>query len=99
MSSPSIPLSESRLPRAHGLLLTVAILAVTFAAGLGAFWLCTYFGTSDLRSVNADRNADLMWLRREFDLTDAQFQRIQALHTVYASKCDVMCQRIMSANT
>jgi Outer membrane efflux protein len=53
MSGPSIPLSESRLPRAHGLLLTVAILAVTFAAGLGAFWLCTYFGTSEAERYNA----------------------------------------------
>jgi hypothetical protein len=34
-----------------------------------------------LRSVAANRDADLMWLRREFDLTDVQFQRIQALHT------------------
>ena len=99
MSSPSIPFNESPHPKAHGLFVTVAILLVAIAAGLGAFWLCTFFGTSDLRSVTADRDADLMWLRREFDLTDVQFQRIQALHPAYASKCDLMCQRIMNANT
>ena len=99
MSSPSIPYSESPHPKAHGLFLKVAILLVAIAAGFGAFWLCTFFGTSDLRSVTADRDADLMWLRREFALTDVQFQRIQALHTAYASKCDLMCQRIMNANT
>jgi hypothetical protein len=77
----------------------VAILLVAIAAGFGAFWLCTFFGTSDLRSVTADRDADLMWLRRESDLADLQFQRIQALHTAYASKCDLMCRRIMNANT
>src|ERR1700675_4215242 len=98
MSNPSIPFSESPHPKAHGLFVTVAILLVAIAAGLGAFWLCTFFGTSDLRSVTSDRDADLMWLRREFDLTDVQFQRIQALHTAYASKCDQMCQRIMNAN-
>jgi hypothetical protein len=99
MSSPSIPISGSpHPPKTHGLFVTVAILFVAIAAGLGAFWLCTFFGTTDLRSVSSDRNADLMWLRREFDLTDVQFQRIRALHTDYAAKCDLMCQRIMNAN-
>jgi hypothetical protein len=98
MSSPSIPFSESPRPKARGLFVTAAILFVAIAAGLGAFWLCTFFGTSDLRSVTSGRDADLIWLRREFDLTDLQFQRIRALHTAYAAKCDVMCQRIMNAN-
>ena len=98
MSNPSIPFSESPRPKAHGLFVTVAILLLAIAAGLGAFWLCTFFGTSDLRSVTADRDADLMWLRREFDLNDVQFQRIRGLHTAYAAKCDLMCQRIMNAN-
>jgi len=98
MSNPSIPISGSPHPKAHGLFVTVAILFVAIAAGLGAFWLCTFLGTSDLRSVSTDRDADLMWLRREFELTDVQFQRIQALHTAYAAKCDLMCQRIMNAN-
>jgi hypothetical protein len=98
MSSPSIPISGSPHPKAHGLLVRLAILFVAIATGLGAFWLCTFFGTSDLRSISVDRDADLMWLRREFDLTDVQFQRIRALHTAYAAKCDLMCQRIMNAN-
>jgi hypothetical protein len=98
MSSPSIPISEPSHSKAYRLFVTAAILFATIAAGFGAFWLCTFFGTADLRSVNSDRDADLMWLRREFDLTDAQFQRIRALHTAYAAKCDLMCQRIMNAN-
>ena len=98
MSSPSIPFSESPHSKAHRLFVTVVILLVTIAAGLGAFWLCTFFGTSDLRSVSSDRDPDLMWLRRQFDLTDVQFQRIRALHTAYAAKCDLMCQQIMNAN-
>ena len=98
MSSPSIPISGSPHPKANRLFVTVAILFVAIAAGLGAFWLCIFFGTSDLRLVSADRDADLVWLRREFNLSDAQFQRIRALHTAYASKCDLMCQRIMNAN-
>ena len=99
MSSPSIPFSGSpHPPRTRGLFVTVAILSLAIAAGLGAFWLCTFFGTTDLRSVSSDRDADLVWLRREFNLTDGQFQRIRALHTAYAAKCDLMCQRIMNSN-
>ena len=98
MSSPSIPISGSPHPKTQVLLVTAAILFAFIAAGLGAFWLCTFFGTADLRSVSADRDAGLVWLRREFHLTDEQFQRIQALHTAYAGKCDLMCQRIMKAN-
>jgi hypothetical protein len=80
------------------LLVAVAILSATIAAGFGAFWLCTFFGTADLRSVSSAHDAELVWLRREFHLTDAQFQRIQALHSAYVGKCDLMCRRIMDAN-
>ena len=98
MSSPSIPISGSAHPKTRVLFVTVAILFAAIAAGFGAFWLCTFFGTTDLRSVSADRDAGLVWLRREFHLTDAQFERIQALQTAYAGKCDLMCQQIMNAN-
>ena len=98
MSSPSIPISGSPDPKAHRLFVAVAILFATVAAGFGAFWICTFFGTADLRSVSLDRDAELIWLRREFHLTDEQFQRIRTLHTAYAGKCDLMCQRIMNAN-
>ena len=98
MSSPSIPISESPHPKGHRLFVTVGILFATIAAGFGAFWLCTFFGTADLRSVSSDRDAELIWLRRQFHLTEAQFLRIQALHSAYVGKCDLMCQRIMDAN-
>ena len=98
MSSPSILISGSPHPKTRVLFVTVSILFAAVAAGFGAFWLCTFFGTADLRSVSADRDAGLVWLRREFHLTDAEFQRIQALQTAYAGKCDLMCQRIMNAN-
>ena len=98
MSSPSIPINESPHPKAHRFFVAVAILSATIAAGLGAFWLCTFLGTADLRSVSSDRDAELIWLRREFHLTDAQLQPIRALHRAYVGKCDLMCRRIMDAN-
>ena len=98
MSSPSIPISGSPDPKAHRLFVIVGILFATIAAGFGAFWLCTFFGTADLRSVSSDRDAELVWLGREFHLTDAQLQPIRALHRAYVGKCDLMCQQIMNAN-
>ena len=98
MSSPSIPISGSPDPKTRFLFVAVAILLAAIAVGFGAFWLCTFFGTADLRAVSSDRDAELVWLRREFHLTDAQFERIQALHSAYAGKCNLMCQRIMNAN-
>ena len=98
MSSPSTPISGSPHPKRHVLFGTAAILFATIAVGFGAFWFCTFFGTADLRAVSSGRDAGLVWLRREFHLTDAQFQRIQALQTAYAGKCDLMCQQIMNAN-
>jgi hypothetical protein len=98
MSSPSIPINGSPHPKTHILLVTAVILFAFIAAGLGAFWLCTFFGTTDLRSASSGRDAELVWLRREFHLSGEQFQRIRALHATYAGKCDLMCQRIMKAN-
>lgn len=41
----------------------------------------------------------LEWLRREFQLTDAQFARITELHDAYGPVCSTLCQRIVEANT
>ena len=98
MSSPSIPISGSPDPKTRFLFLAVAILLAAITVGFGAFWLCTFFGTADLRSLSSDRDAELIWLRREFHLTDAQFLRIRALHTANVGKCDLTCRRIMDAN-
>ena len=98
MSSPSILFSGSPHPKTRVLFVTVATLLAAIAAGFGAFWLCTVIGTTDLRSVSSGRDAGLVWLRREFHLTDTQFQRIQVLQTAYAGKCDLMCQQIVNAN-
>src|SRR5438876_754399 len=42
---------------------------------------------------------EMEWLRREFQLTDAQFARIKQLHDDYRPRCDLMCERIAEANT
>ena len=46
----------------------------------------------------AASDAELLWLRREFNLTDAQYERIKLLHEKYSARCDLMCQRIAEVN-
>ena len=37
---------------------------------------------------------DLVWLRREFRLNDAELQRVRQLHEGYLPKCRSFCERI-----
>ncbi|MEI6562526.1 MAG: periplasmic heavy metal sensor [Verrucomicrobiota bacterium] len=37
---------------------------------------------------------ELDWLRHEYHLSDAQFERIAQLHADYAPRCAAMCQRV-----
>lgn len=37
---------------------------------------------------------DLEWLHREFQLSDAEMQRVRALHEGYQPRCHEMCARI-----
>jgi len=41
---------------------------------------------------------ELLWLKQEFHLDDAQFQRIVRLHNGYLPQCGETCQKIASKN-
>jgi hypothetical protein len=97
MSNLSIPIGRL-LSSNRRILLALAILLGSIAAGYGAYLICAFVGTAEVRSAAADSDSGLVWLRKEFHLTGAQFQRIKTLHTAYADRCDLMCQRIMNAN-
>ena len=97
MSNLSIPTGRL-LSSNRRFLLGLSILLGSIAAGYGAYLLCTFVGTAEMRSAASDSDSGLVWLRKEFRLSDAQFQRIKGLQSAYAGKCDLMCQRIMDAN-
>jgi len=44
-------------------------------------------------------NGEMEWLRREFHLSNAQFQKVEALQSAYAPVCNEMCRRIVEANS
>ena len=75
---------------------------IALAAGAlstaGAFFLCAYLATQPLRAMSAEPDGELRWLKGEFQLSDAQFARVKALHAAYAPRCGRMCERIAQAN-
>jgi hypothetical protein len=96
MSAPSIPTSKSALSNFKRWLL-VALL-VGLGVAVGAFLVCTYLATQPIRAINAAPDAELLWLRSEFKLTDAQFAQIKSLHEKYSGQCGVMCGEIAGVN-
>ena len=96
MSNPSTPTSISERFRPGYWLLFALIGAL--AVGVVAFYGCNFFTTRDLREMAAAPNGGLEWLRREFHLSDPQFQKIEALQSAYAPVCNDMCRKIMEAN-
>lgn len=96
MSAPSIHTDKSALSDFKRWLF-VAVLGGLGAAA-GAFFLCSYVVTQPMRSISAAPEAELLWLRTEFKLTAAQYDRIRVLHEKYSGECGLMCQRISDVN-
>ena len=44
-----------------------------------------------------DTAATLSWMKKEFRLEDAEYQKVCALHDAYVPQCDAMCARIQRA--
>lgn len=47
---------------------------------------------------HAEASSDLLWLKKEFALSDQEFSRIRELHEAYLPDCAKMCARIAAAN-
>jgi hypothetical protein len=65
------------------------------AAAFGGFY---YFGTASCRSMMCQPQPELAWLKKEYNLNDAEFTRIAQLHAAYLPACRERCQRIEEVN-
>jgi hypothetical protein len=64
-------------------------------AGYGGFY---YLGTASCRDMMRESQPELAWLKKEFNLSDAEFTRISQLHEAYLPQCAARCQRIEAQN-
>ena len=74
--------------------LAALTLFVAVLAGALAFFAC--YRAAVVPECCRDHPAakELGWLRHEYRLSDAQFERIEQLHADYAPRCAQMCQRV-----
>ena len=76
------------------------IAAVVFAATALVAGVLGYRAGCDPALHQAARQGDAMvWLRREFHLTDAQYAAIERLHSAYNGTCEEHCRMIQEAMT
>ncbi len=71
------------------------ILVAATAAGFGAFG--TYYSWHKPGEMEAAGLDELEWFRREFDLTEAQMERMAVLHGEYRPVCDELCDQVIAA--
>jgi hypothetical protein len=76
------------MKRSH-LIVFLALLA-SVAVFVASYQIAQRFCAGHL----ARTDDDLLWLKQEFRLTDAEMTRIRALHHGYLPQCGEMCERI-----
>lgn len=81
-------------PVKKGVVILLAGLAVAAAAYGCIYLVCT----SPVRALERSSQPELAWLKQEFNLSDAEFERISDLHAAYLPQCAEMCGRIAAQN-
>jgi len=80
------------MKRALAIVLSGLVLAVAAYGGI-------YFAsTARNRELLRSQMPELVWLKTEFKVSDAEFQRITELHAAYHSQCVERCRQIAQKN-
>ena len=76
----------------------ILILVLGLATAVVAY-SAVYLKTTqrEREALNADA-PELLWLKQEFGLDEAQFGKIVKLHDAYLPQCSVTCQKIATKN-
>lgn len=77
--------------------LVTIVLAGLAVAALG-YYAAYSVGMARCRGLCQDSTPDLAWLKQEFHLGDAEFQRVVALHDAYRPACRERCRLIDAKN-
>ena len=73
---------------------SIAILCAGLLVCVAAFCGFYYMGTASHRIMSEAGTPELVWLQKEFNLSDAELTRITRLHDAYQPDCKEMCRRI-----
>jgi hypothetical protein len=61
---------------------------------LVAFAAVYFAGTASSRELMRQPQPELAWLKKEFNLSEAEYSRIEALHASYLPQCAERCRQI-----
>jgi hypothetical protein len=75
------------------------ILLLGLLLGAAAFAGFYYLGTAPCRNMMDEPQPELAWLKKEFNLADADFARVAAMHEAYLPQCAERCRVIEEQNT
>jgi hypothetical protein len=74
-------------------ILLAGLLVAMLAYGT-AYFVCS----APCRQLTASSTPELAWLKKEFQIPDAEFARITKLHEAYSAECMERCRRIDAKN-
>jgi Spy/CpxP family protein refolding chaperone len=77
----------------------VIIVPLGLLVALAGYCALYYSGTKDHRRMLESPTPELAWLKKEFQLGDADFEHIAQLHEAYMPRCAEFCQRIAVKNS
>jgi hypothetical protein len=78
---------------------TAVILMAGLMAAVAGYCAFYYGGTREHRELMDGPKPELAWLKKEFQLAGAEFERITQLHEGYMPRCEELCQRIAARNS
>ena len=76
----------------------IVIICLGLLAAAGGYCALYFHGTAEHRQMLKSRVPELAWLKKEFQLSDAEFDRICELHDGYMPRCAELCRRIAEKN-
>jgi hypothetical protein len=74
------------------------ILLLGVVGSIAAFSISYRAGTASSRALMNQPQPELAWLKKEFQLSDADYERTAALHQQYLPRCAERCRAIEAQN-
>lgn len=74
------------------------ILGLGVIAAVASYYCIYLAGTNGPRTWLQNRQPELVWLKQEFKLSDAEFARVSQLHESYLPQCRERCRLIRQVN-